>query len=154
MGTLTKQSYIIGFFALAIALFYIAVDGSKLYTKLKTLDGPKDSRDDYFKDVALRLGAYVTAAFIAILLIWGIKQKIPMATVPAILCPLGAMGYTIFFVGYNLIFMPFGQFELLQKFLPFLGLEVLIFYVLVSMFRQIKHQKLEQERLENSQNPN
>ncbi|XP_005176799.1 uncharacterized protein LOC101889163 [Musca domestica] len=143
MEHLIKQSLIIGSFALVFCLACMAIELGDLYVKL-SWEMPEERRDNYVTGIAVRLALFCGGAIISSLLIWGAKKRRHFAIIPSGLCVLVAMGFTIFFMGYNLVLMPFGQFELLQTTVPILGVEVLIFHVLTTTFKEIRRQRAEQ----------
>ncbi|XP_073845562.1 uncharacterized protein isoform X1 [Musca autumnalis] len=153
MKNLTRQAVIIGSFALIFCLACIAIECGDLYVKL-SWDLPENRRNHYVEKIAYALAMYVAGAIASLLLIWGARKMRPFAMIPAILCVVAAIACTIFYLGLNLVTMPFGHFQLLEHLVPLLGVEVLIFYVVVALFREIRRFKLEQQKHEGPQNPN
>ncbi|XP_073845563.1 uncharacterized protein isoform X2 [Musca autumnalis] len=127
---------------------------NKFYIFLLRFTVPENRRNHYVEKIAYALAMYVAGAIASLLLIWGARKMRPFAMIPAILCVVAAIACTIFYLGLNLVTMPFGHFQLLEHLVPLLGVEVLIFYVVVALFREIRRFKLEQQKHEGPQNPN
>ncbi|XP_073844628.1 uncharacterized protein [Musca autumnalis] len=153
MKHLTKQSVIIGSFALVFCLACIAIEFGDIYVKISWAD-EGDHHYDFMERNAFHLAVFIGGAITSLLLIWGAKKNRHWAIIPSTLCVFGAMAVTIFYVGYNLLFMPFGHFELLQMTTPILGVEVLIFHILTTTFGEIRRKRLEQETSRGPQHPN
>ncbi|XP_005176801.1 uncharacterized protein LOC101889513 [Musca domestica] len=153
MKNLIREAVIIASFGLAYCLSCIAIECSNLYIKL-SWDLPEDRRSFYIKQISTNLAKYVGGVLVCILLIWAVKKKRHFAIIPAMLCALSALGFTVFMMGYNLALLPFGHFDHIEAFVPYLGVEVLLFYILATLFGAIRREKFELLKQENPQNPN
>ncbi|XP_005183317.2 uncharacterized protein LOC101895481 [Musca domestica] len=136
MEMLTTQSLIIGSFGMAFCLACTAIEVRDLSIKLRRKDESQESHDK--QKSFLNLAMYLGGALFSLLLIWGSLKEHRLAIIPALLCVVGALGFTLFYMGYNLIFIPFGHFEVLRTTVPLLGVQVLVFHILASTFGEMR----------------
>ncbi|XP_013116551.2 uncharacterized protein LOC106093930 [Stomoxys calcitrans] len=144
LDILTKQCVIIGSFAAALSLVLILQESINLWIILSREGMEESHRTKYINRNILNFTIYGAGAIASILLILGACKRRHLMLIPLLLCVFGATAFTIFFIGFNMVTLPFAHFEFLANFLPIFGLETLLLHILCSTFYHIRREKAEE----------
>ncbi|XP_073844629.1 uncharacterized protein [Musca autumnalis] len=142
MNTLTIQCLIIGLSASAFCISLLSNHAYVWYKRTTLKDTPEKYVYSYYGKIVMDLAIYAAGALVCLLYIWGTLKKHHMALIPFLLCIIGAMGFTVVYIGYSMLWMDHGYFQLLMSCLPFIGMELLTFCTVCAMFKQIRRQNL------------
>ncbi|XP_075168871.1 uncharacterized protein LOC142241012 [Haematobia irritans] len=144
LDILKKQCVIIGSFAIVVSLLLIWNEVMHLQLNLRWKHMEETSRTKYINRNIVNFAIYGAGVVASLLLILGACKRRHLLLVPLMICVLAAIACTIFFIGFNLVTLPFAHIEFLANYLPVLGLESLFFNILYSTFNEIKKEKSQQ----------